>query len=480
MLTTDLPNILDALDKGQKELGKIKDPFDSVYSEISDILYDSSEMMDKHGKTVVELVFSLLIAMNICLAALMLLICMFSGQSCVNCSFCRCICKFATHVLWNILAILMILSFLIGSILGLIGRVGGDMMSLVSYIISEENFHNQVNPVLLGELGDGKEALEECILGNGDLSSVFGFDDVASDFNTISQKKREIEEYMVTFRTLSTNYGAYNILVNALKSRTEFTIDPKIKLSGSTSPGSNILSEVKFSQIISKLNSLSNAISESNGEKWDGISGDKSFLCDTGANADSPGNPNGNLLHPWSCEPNNRDWVYNAISSDSVLKNYAQIATDIIQLLKQANDTTNPGDNYYFYMDDTKSSYKVYLDTYMDVLEFFHQVISDVVGAIEEGSGDSDDIFSFLNGKFIKTNIKIILKYLKDCLGKDIYTVGICLVIIGCSLVLSVSSTILLIVIINIDLEQKKKLVPNTEIPDYAETNEGRIIRYKY
>ena len=223
-----------------------------------------------------------------------------------------------------------------------------------------------------------------------------------------------------------------------------------------------------------------NEISESNGEKWDGISGDKSFLCDTGANADSPGNPNGNLLHPWSCEPNNRDWVYNAISSDSVLKNYAQIATDIIQLLKQANDTTNPGDNYYFYMDDTKSSYKVYLDTYMDVLEFFHQVISDVVGAIEEGSGDSDDIFSFLNGKFIKTNIKIILKYLKDSLGKDIYTVGICLVIIGCSLVLSVSSTILLIVIINIELEKKKKLVPNTEIPDYAETNEGRIIRYKY
>ena len=107
-------------------------------------------------------------------------------------------------------------------------------------------------------------------------------------------------------------------------------------------------------------------------------------------------------------------------------------------------------------------------------------LISDVVGAFEEGNGGSSDTFSFLNGKFIKTNIKIILKYLKYSLGKDIYTVGICLIIIGCSLILSVSSTILLIVIINVDLEQKKKLVPNTEIPEYAETNAGRIIKYKY
>ena len=107
-----------------------------------------------------------------------------------------------------------------------------------------------------------------------------------------------------------------------------------------------------MSQIISKLNSLSNS------EKWDGISGDKNFQCNAGIDINSYGSPNGNLLHPWSCEPNNRDWVYNAISSESELKNYAQIATDIIQLLKQANDTTNPGDNYYFYMDDTKSGRK--------------------------------------------------------------------------------------------------------------------------
>ena len=180
-------------------------------------------------------------------------------------------------------------------------------------------------------------------------------------------------------------------------------------------------------------------------------------------------------------EPIYRDWVESLIGSNSDLSNYAKITTDIIELLKRANDTTtDPENNYYKYLDDTKRVYTQYLNTYLEVLGFFHTVISDVVGAFEEGNGGSSDTFSFLNGKFIKTNIKIILKYLKYSLGKDIYTVGICLIIIGCSLILSVSSTILLIVIINVDLEQKKKLVPNTEIPEYAETNAGRIIKYKY
>ena len=473
----ELNDILDALDKGKTELGKIKDPFDSVYNDISDILYDASEIMDKKGKSVVSLIFSLLMAMNICLAVLMLFICMFSGQSCVNCSFCRCIFKFATHILWNILAILMILSFLIGSILGLIGRVGGDMMSLISYIISEENFHNTNNPVLLGELGDGKDVLEECILGNGDLSQQFGFDDVSEDFNTISQKKRDIEEYMETFRSLAMNYHAYNILVGALKNRTEFIDDTQIINCDTTTSGTDVLTNVNISQIITKLNDASQPLAVSGGEKWNVKTGDKSFECITGPD----GTPNTNLLHPWTCEPIYRDWVESLIGSNPDLSNYAQVTTDIIELLKRANDTTtDPENNYYKYLDDTKRVYTQYLNTYLEVLGFFHTVISDVVGAFEEGNGGSSDTFSFLNGKFIKTNIKIILKYLKYSLGKDIYTVGICLIIIGCSLILSVSSTILLIVIINVDLEQKKKLVPNTEIPEYAETNAGRIIKYKY
>ena len=66
--------------------------------------------------------------------------------------------------------------------------------------------------------------------------------------------------------------------------------------------------------------------------------------------------------------------------------------------------------------------------------------------------------FSFLNGHFIQVNLKILLKYLKHSLGKDLYTVGICLVVVGFSLILSISSTILLIVVINIGIKEDMEM----------------------
>ena len=470
MLTGKLEDILEALETGIEQLGEIKKPFDNAYNDISDILYDASEIMDKDGKLAVNLVFGVLVAMNICLAVLLLLICLFSGKSCVDCDFFRCLFKFATHILWNILAIFMILAFLVGSILALIGRIGEDMMSLVSYVVSEENFNNEVNPVVLNELGKGKDALKECILGDGDLSDVFGLNDVSTDFDTIKTKKTEIKDYINQFKDLAFRYPAYNAIIQNLKSKTEFISDSGLVHSGSISDTDTIIN-VNISQIITALNE---EIGETQEEKWDQHEGDKSFVC-TGTET---GNPEGNKLHPWACEPNDRDWIS---SSSEAVKNYAKIATDIVKLLKKANETSDDGDDYYNIMYKTKIAYKKYLETYLEVLEFFDDVIGDVVNALEEAIGSSSDTFSFLNGKFIQINVKILLKYLKYSLGKDIYTVGLCLIIVGCSLIFSVSSTILLIIIINIVLEDNKKLQPATEVPAYPEANEGgRIMKFEY
>ena len=78
-----------------------------------------------------------------------------------------------------------------------------------------------------------------------------------------------------------------------------------------------------------------------------------------------------------------------------------------------------------------------------------------------------------------------MLKYLKTALGKDVKTIGICLDIVGCSLALSISSTILLIVIINIAIDENKKKLKEEEeeeqrknIPEYPQDKSGRVIRY--
>ena len=103
----------------------------------------------------------------------------------------------------------------------------------------------------------------------------------------------------------------------------------------------------------------------------------------------------------------------------------------------------------------------------------------DIINALDEGIGGNGDTFSFLNGKFIKTNLKIVLKYLKYSLGQDIYTVGICLVFVGFSLIFSISATILLIVIINVDLEKHEKYTKRGTDFEYP-NNDGRIVQFKY
>ncbi len=80
-----------------------------------------------------------------------------------------------------------------------------------------------------------------------------------------------------------------------------------------------------------------------------------------------------------------------------------------------------------------------------------------------------------MNGKFIGRNLQIILKYLKHSLGGDLYTVGICLCIIGCSLILSISSTILLIVIINVELKE----IMNKQKTQTLQGGPGMVVEYQ-
>ena len=464
ILISKIEEIRRAITKGQDELSKLRRPFDSVYNDITEVLYDASDYSDKNGKITVNIVFGVLAFINICLAVLMLFICMFSGKACVNCGFCRFIFKFASHILWNILAILMILSFAIGSILALVGRVGGDLMSFVSFILSEENFDSP-KPVLLNKIGDGRGILETCIIGDGDLSNRFGLNGMGNDLDNIKQQKVQIDEYTKNFTELAMKYPAYNQAKKALENKTEFINDTSII------PFTDTDIKINLDDIIKSLN---DSIGVHNTERWDKINGDQSIICD----GTESNNPQNDKLHPWTCEPIKRKWVRQI--NDDEINNYANIATDIINLLKNANGTNINGKSYYDVINGLKDEYTEYLNSYLDALGFFGEVTRDIIDILHVAIGDNDGAFDFLNGKFIQTNLKVILKYLKDSLGKDFYSVGLCLLIVGCSLILSISSTILLIVIINADVENNKKLAENTEIPNYPDSNAERVVGFKY
>ena len=478
MLNENIGEIKRGLHSGITSLEELRKPFDDVYDVIADAIYDSSVYIDKYGKLSVQLVFGILAAMNLALGILVLLICLFSGKSCADCCCCRCICKCATHIIWNLLALLMIIAFIIGSLLSLLGAIGSDMMSVFSYIVSEENFNKGDSAVIINKLEEGKDILKECFIGNGRLTEVFDLSDVTDDFDIIQEKKNEIQGYMDEFRERM-NYPSYTYLKSLLENRLQFTEDTNLILLDPQSNTPEAQKIINLDEIIKKLNDSPGA-----DEKWNLLEGDKDKICIKDQN-DGFAKNSQNVLHPWTCEPYHRDWIEEGLG-DTDVTNYAKIATDIIDLLKYAKGEIEPANNpnyksYYDILDELKGKYEVYLNKYMDVLEFFDDVIDQITSALEEaiGSNGQHDTFSFLDGKFIRNDLKILLKYLQYSLGEDIYTVGLCLVIVGFSLILSVSSTILLLVIINISLESNKKFSQQTEIPEFPVNNDGRIMQFK-
>ena len=478
MLNENIGEIKRGLHSGITSLEELRKPFDDVYDVIADAIYDSSVYIDKYGKLSVQLVFGILAAMNLALGILVLLICLFSGKSCADCCCCRCICKCATHIIWNLLAFLMIIAFIIGSLLSLLGAIGSDMMSVFSYIVSEENFNKGDSAVIINKLEEGKDILKECFIGNGRLTELFNLSDVTDDFDIIQEKKNEIQGYMDEFRERM-NYPSYTYLKSLLENRLQFTEDTNLILLDPQSNTPQAQKIINLDEIIKKLNDSPGA-----DEKWNLLEGDKDKICIKDQN-DGFAKNSQNVLHPWTCEPYHRDWIEEGLGNPDIT-NYAKIATDIIDLLKYAKGEIEPANNpnyksYYDILDELKGKYEVYLNKYMDVLEFFDDVIDQITSALEEaiGSNGQHDTFSFLDGKFIRNDLKILLKYLQYSLGEDIYTVGLCLVIVGFSLILSVSSTILLLVIINISLESNKKLSQQTGIPEFPVNNDGRIMQFK-
>ena len=450
--------VIESLDQAQETLDKLKKPFDKINNKIGDKVSDYAELIDKYGKLIVKLVFGVLMVMNIGLAVFLIFIGLFSMTACNDCCFCRCIFKSGAHILWNVLALMMILTFLVGSILALVGRVGDDAMSLVSYIMSKENFENEENPLLLGQLGDAKKYLNICLHGNGSLESEFDLGDSLDAIEDIDDVLMGIENVTRQFKDIIDNLPVFKTFFEQIKNRTDYKTS-EFGLLGVSDTQSNIILKIILPVFNHEIEQAGNE------ESWD-IDGDKTKTCDSGLDGFEPGNYK---LHPSTCKPKDRDWIG---SSNTKIKDYAEIISTIVDLVKKLNSGSFASN-----LKDLEVKYKLYMNSYIQMLDFLKETIGSLIGQLRETVGDGQ-IFSFLNGKFIGTNIKIILKYLKYSLGQDLYTVGVCLILVGCSLVLSISSTILLIVIINISLRenQMQQNAANNGIQNIPFQNEPRQI----
>ena len=435
--------VIDGLDEGRKNLNELTQPFTDLKTDIGDLLSSFAGDADKYGKMGVTVVFSVLMGMNIFLAVLMLLIYCFSTRSFASCCCCRCMFKFCTHILWNILALFMILAFIIGSILGIVGSIGGDMMSLVSYIMSEDNFRDS-NTLLLDQLGQAKDYIYTCIHGDGDISQNLHLGNSLESFNLINEAESQINEAKSHFDEVKEQSPSFNIFKGRFDNQKEYKEEIGLLPIQGEANDRKLIGYNAFLRVISETDGI--AIEN---YRWSNTS-TKEYSC-------SQPLSEGEFYHPKHCQPYSNDVTIP--STNTEFGKYASILKDIDDMMNYAKGTND--DSVEKVITDLKTKYNTVLNGYVDVLDVFNDAIHDITNLVRQYASD-DNAFSFLNGKFIGTNLKIILKYLKYSLGVDIYTVGLCLVIVGFSLILSISSTILLLV--NINMELKKNMAPRPPV----------------
>ena len=177
------------------------------------------------------------------------------------------------------------------------------------------------------------------------------------------------------------------------------------------------------------------------------------FEIKCGPSGTNPCNNPNDVSDP-SLNPN----YFESTVTDTEGQKYGKIIDVMRDQVKKISATPN---NFLDSFNNLKTKYSDFVTKQFDALGVFNDTINNLTSVVKEFVGDGD-AFSFLNCHFINTDKDILLKYLKEALGKHVYKVGIFLLIAACGMAFSISFIILEVMIINnaVDkkIEENKKL----------------------
>jgi hypothetical protein len=416
------------------QIDDLRSSFEEIKGDLAEALIDISGYIEKYGKLAIKIVFSILMIINLAIAAFMTIQIFCRISECNNCFF-KCILKSLVHILWNILTFLTILTLLIGGILTLIGEAGKDFIYVFKYLVSDENIKSSEPTLIEGDVGN---YLGVCINGDGNITSSLSINldsvNYIDQLRTTASNFTSAREQILNLRDNKVSYDEY-------KSEFENIVNYNEDFFVLTSSGGK-----KFSQII---NAANNKISSTS---------DQIKFSKININED--------------CYPCHEPsfYGYNSLSSSDSDINLLNYAINLIITAKTGNKGTSPSVTPIpTILTNVADKYDNYLEAEADSLDVYNNTISGLIYVFDKYAGNGT-AFSILNCKFIGKNIKILLKYLDKSLGKSFYTIGICLDVAGFTMLFSISFTILLHIILQIkENVPQVQVVDNIPQPNYGE-----------
>ena len=335
----------------------------------------------------------------------------------------------------------MIITFLVGSLFTLIGTIGKDVTSVVSFLISEDNIGEGKETVIIPD--NIKNYLTTCINGKGDIMNDLGLgSEIAEPLDSIKAAQSAIIMARGQFLEIrNSNDNTYKKTKRRLEERMAFKSN-ELKFYGLDNTD-----DLEFIDILNSINDETDV--KNRGESWDINSQSTSKCLDNETPNDI--NPGDKCFHPKNCLPEYREWI-----SSSSGETISQSLIDKAQIITSMNTIVSKED-FMTTLDQLGEEYINFLNSYLNALNYFNETIDRITGPLNEYTDTDGKLFSFINCKFIGTNLKILLKYLHEALGVNFYTVGVCLILVGFSMAISICFTIFLIVVINSSVDSNKK-----------------------
>jgi hypothetical protein len=434
-LFTNKNGVTSSLDAGINSIKDIRTSFDGIKDQISGIILEYSDMIDEYGKLAFKLVFSVLLIIDVAIAAFITLLCFCSFKTCQNCCI-RCILKSFLHILWNVLALLTFFTLLFGSIFTLFGTVGNDLISVVEYLLSDKNLNKEGEASLVG---DAAKYLRKCVNGDGNIKGELNLNlDSINNLDVLNDAMNTIIAVETTANSLNEKIafkyykGEYEKVIN-------YQVDDFKLIKSDKS------SSLKLSDCVGQMNSQQNNVIWS----CSCTGASSSSNCESLTAYDSVTDT---CVELKSCTSN--DKIKTLYSSNDDLSNLGNVLNAFVTSVNKAKRATLPGsttnDEHSINnaLTELESLYDDFYDAETGSLTTYKNAITALTNIFIglTGNGDFSDIINCL---FIGRNVKIILKNLGKTIGTSFYNVGISLSIAGISMLVSISFTILLNIIFN-------------------------------
>ncbi len=428
------------LNKGTTHIYTLQNTITDLKNSFVEPFYEYEKMLSDYGKKYVKYVFYVIMLISGFLTALNIIL------NCDCDSKMNCVAKILLYIFWIIISIVMIISFILGGLLGIIGNVSKDLTYVIGEILDKDNL-NKINPVILK--GDGVKYINICLydkdknLANTFLSNV-------DDDSSPSSSDTSVTNFLAQMPGLYENLLLDEKKLNEVKNEEIFD-NLKNEIDNSKDKYLNI----DYYNDDGTIHNMSKYFDDFNG-----------YTC-------RKYNSSCEIKHYWSTSSseNNKN-IYN-LTLDYYLDNNCNFDTNYH--FSKLNDAS---DYYYNFFNEIKTGNNQTINNldmttqnYSDILNYYSTVLDALknttkyaiilTGSIANaynailGNGQFNQL---LDCGFIKDDLNILLNELHSKLANSLIKFGTTFCIISCLIAIGICMMLLNLTLSNESKDEKKKV----------------------